>query len=78
MSSRNLDSDKVLMELLSFDARRAQCFKPLDRERLIAVIEVGFGDLLAFNRRVAAVVRRSLMVNTPPPVRAASCGDIRV
>ena len=40
-----------------FDAGKAQCFLPNDRERLLGVIEAGFGDLGAFN----VEVRRLLM-----------------
>ena len=34
----------------TFDAGKAQCFLAKDRERLLAVIEAGFGDFDDFNR----------------------------
>ena len=42
----------------TFDAGKAQCFLAKDRERLLAVIEAGFGDFDDFNR-----VARSLLVS---------------
>ena len=38
--------------LLAFDAAKANCFKQEDRQRLLSVIEVGFGTALRFNRLV--------------------------
>ena len=39
-----------MKELLKhFDAAEAQCFKQEDREKLLAVIEAGFGDFQEFN-----------------------------
>ena len=37
-------------QFASFDAGKAQCFLARDRERLLAVIEAGFGDYDDFNR----------------------------
>ena len=34
----------------TFDAGKAQCFRSSDRERMLAVIEAGFGDFQDFNR----------------------------
>jgi hypothetical protein len=50
----------------------------MDREHLLAVIEVGFGDLISFNHKVAAIVRRSLMINAPPLVKLSNLGVVRV
>ena len=36
----------------SFDATKARCFKPKDRQHLLAVIEAGFGDCVPFNKCV--------------------------
>ena len=44
----------------SFEAGKAKCFKPKDRQHLLAVMEAGFGDLNPFNR----VVRRLLKERT--------------
>lgn len=44
-----------MARLRAFDAARAQCFKPEDRDRLLSIIESGYGDFGEFNR----VVRRA-------------------
>ena len=52
------EARRVLTEgFATFDAGKAQCFLAKDRERLLAVIEAGFGDFDDFNR-----VARSLLV----------------
>ena len=38
-----------------FDAGKAKCFKPKDRQHLLAVIESGFGDLKPFDKLVRGV-----------------------
>ena len=38
--------------LANFNASKAQCFKPKDKQHLLAVIESGFGDLVPFNKVV--------------------------
>ena len=45
-------------QFASFDAGKARCFLASDRERLLAVIEAGFGDFYDFNR-----VARNLLVS---------------
>jgi len=42
-----------------FDASKAKCFKPEERERLLSVIESGFGTLSAFNELVAGLFDQS-------------------
>ena len=49
-------SADALEALSRFDASRARCFHAKDRDKLLAVIEAGFGNLTPFNR----VVRRLL------------------
>ena len=39
-----------------FDAGKAKCFKPKDRQHLLAVIESGFGDLLPFNKVIKTIM----------------------
>jgi len=47
------EGDNGLDERLgNFDARNANCFLPEERERLLAVIETGFGDFELFNKSV--------------------------
>ena len=48
--------NEVRQSLETFDARKAQCFLPKDRQHLLAVIEAGFGDLVPFN----SIVRSAL------------------
>ena len=41
---------KVLKrQFATFDAAKAECFLPKDKDRLLAVVEAGFGDFLVFN-----------------------------
>ena len=42
-------------QLATFDAAEAQCFKPEDRQKLLAVIEAGFGDFSDFNKGVRSM-----------------------
>ena len=44
----------------TFNAAKAQCHKAGDRERLLAVIEAGFGDFEVFNALVKDVFRSRL------------------
>ena len=45
----------VRSALNSFDAAKAQCFLQSDRERMLAVIESGFGALQPFNEQVRGI-----------------------
>jgi hypothetical protein len=44
--------DDLHRSLAHFDARNAQCFKPSDREKLLAVVEASFGTSGPFNCKV--------------------------
>lgn len=44
------DRGKMTEQIRSFDAAKAQCFKQEDRQKLLAVIEAGFGDFDVFNK----------------------------
>ena len=58
---RLLDTNDAQMRLLAkFDAGKAQCFLPQDRERLLAVIEAGFGSFVPFNRIVRGLFAAKL------------------
>ena len=35
-----------------FNAKKAECYKPEDRQKLLAVIEAAFGDVKEFNKSV--------------------------
>ena len=43
-----------------FDAAKAQCFKAEDRQRLLGVVESGFGDFQEFNKLVRSIFRSRL------------------
>ena len=47
-----LGGEETSHALRTFDAAKAQCFVPRDREKLLAVVESGFGDLAPFNQAV--------------------------
>ena len=47
----------VRVALNRFDAAKAKCFLAADREKLLAVIESGFGSLAPFNSLIRGVFR---------------------
>ena len=47
----------VRVALNRFDAARAKCFLAADQEKLLAVIESGFGSLAPFNQLIRGVFR---------------------
>ena len=46
--------------LSGFDVRKAKCFMQEDRERILSVIEAGFGDLELFNHLVCRFVAKHM------------------
>jgi hypothetical protein len=48
--------DNVEFSLSCVDVGKAQCSVLRDREKLLAVIETGFGSLKAFDRAMASVL----------------------
>ena len=51
-----LDDSEAVRELLArFDAGKARCYLDKDREKLLAVIEAGFGTFAPFNRIVRGI-----------------------
>ena len=42
-------------KLASFDAEKAECFLEKDRQRLLAVVEAGFGSFEGFNTQMREV-----------------------
>ena len=44
------------LDFKSFKASKAQCYLKRDRERLLAVIEAGFGTLGAFDKQIREVL----------------------
>ena len=62
--------------LSSFDARRARCYLPRDRHKLMGVVEAAFGDLRPFNRVVRSIFRERTEEQPPVEVMEVSvaCG----
>ena len=58
----DLGDGSAANSLTTFDAGKAQCFLPSDRQRLLAVIEAGFGDFRPFN-----LIVRSLLATDQAP-----------
>ena len=52
--SVGLSEDNIKQNVLTFDAAQCQCFKEDERQRLLAVIEAGFGNCKGFNELVGA------------------------
>ena len=50
-------SEQLKAQFASFDAAKAECFKPEDKHRLLAVVEAGFGDFKEFNDKMRGVLR---------------------
>ena len=46
--------------LARFDAAKAQCFLAADRQKLLAVIEAGFGDFRPFNEIVRGLLAKDV------------------
>ena len=51
---------ELAAQLATFNAAKAECFKKEDRQKLLAVIEAGFGDFQDFNQDVRTVFLRGL------------------
>ena len=54
------DDDDTYSKLSRFDAGKAQCFLPKDRDKLLAVIEASFGTFQPFNTIVRGIFREKL------------------
>ena len=60
LSSSNGSSNGALAQrLAAFDALHAQCFKPDDRHRLLAIIEAAFGSFDAFNLAIRNIFAKA-------------------
>ena len=67
-TSSFLDALPQMQSLFAqFDASRAKCFKPKDRQHLLAVIESGFGDLLPFNKCIRALMADAAVAEAVRP-----------
>ena len=69
-SDRQASRDRLTAQFATFDAAKAQCFLAKDRQRLLAVVEAGFGDFKEFNKRVRATfAARTASRQTSPSSR---------
>ena len=74
VTALTMPGKEVQQELAAFDAAAAQCFKPEDRARLLAIIESAFGDFAAFNAKVRGIFqkRSATLEELPPAAGGAS------
>ena len=59
------------MHLATFNAAKAQCFMQADRQKLLAVIEAGFGNFEDFNQAVRAAFDQRMRVQRVRSLRKA-------
>ena len=50
----------VSAALAKFDGAKANCFLPKDKQKLLAVIEAGFGDMAPFNKVVRKILKERI------------------
>ena len=65
------DGDDTYKQLAHFDASKAQCFLPKDRDKLLAVIEGAFGTFEPFNKIVRSIFEEKLSLEAFSPVRSS-------
>ena len=64
-SDRQASRDRLTAQFAAFDAAKARCFLNKDRQRLLAVVEAGFGDFKDFNTRVRAIFAARIASRQP-------------
>ena len=70
----SLDS-KLGKTLGKFDALKAKCYYSRDREKLLAVVEAGFGDVRPFNKQVRHILDANVEATSAAlPMAAAGSG----
>ena len=67
----------VRVALNRFDAKDAKCFLKEDQERLLAVVESGFGSLAPFNALIRGIFRDARATNLESLVVASSEGTLK-
>ena len=60
-SDRQASRDRLTAQFATFDAAKAQCSLNKDRQRLLAVVEAGFGDVKRFNIKMRNVFESRLV-----------------
>ena len=58
VSALALPGRDVMAALAHFDASKATCFKPEDRQHLLGIIEGAFGDFSSFNAQVRSLFKK--------------------
>ena len=53
---KNLAGEDSAAALAKFDCVKAKCFHASDREKILAVIETGFGDTAPFNKIIRGLL----------------------
>ena len=69
------------LDFANFHAEKAECYVAADKDRLLAVVEAGFGTLAAFTSAVRAlsvegVEQQALLNLEPAPASVVSTGDL--
>ena len=57
-------SDEAKTSLQTFRVRHAQCFRPEEKQRLLAVIEAGFGDVQPFDDIIRHILSTTIAEHT--------------
>ena len=57
-------SDEAKASLQTFRVRHAQCFRPEEKQRLLAVIEAGFGDVQPFDDIIRHILSTTIAEHT--------------
>jgi hypothetical protein len=55
----------LLQDLSSFDVASARCHREEERQKILAIIESGFGSSEAFNSLVSSLFRQKILRDDP-------------
>ena len=55
------DSHDLVAKLAKFDASQSRCYLDADRQRLLAVVESGFGSFVPFNGLCRSIFAEQLL-----------------
>ena len=76
-ADRQAGQARLTAQFAAFDAAKAQCFLDRDRQRLLAVVEAGFGDFKEFNTRVRAIFAARVVSRQPTVMLAIPSVAVR-
>ena len=71
-------NEDVRVALNRFDAATAKCYREGDRQRLLAVVEAGFGDFDGFNKIVRGIFVDARTQNLEAQVAAQAAAVARL